>query len=65
MVGVGVSAGILGGCGLLDRDKPEPEPDPLLPLLTQTRGLVTAYDGFLQEHPETVDLSLCGASRRR
>lgn len=52
MAGLGVSAGILGGCGLVDREKPEPQPDSLLPLLAQTRALVTAYDGFLQQHPD-------------
>lgn len=52
MVGGGVSIGILSGCGLLDRTEPEPVPDPLLPFLAQTRALVTAYDGFLQEHPD-------------
>jgi hypothetical protein len=53
LVGAGVSAGILSGCGLLDRrNGPEPAPDPLLPLLAQTRALVAAYDGFLQDHPD-------------
>lgn len=53
LVGAGVSAGVLSGCGLLDRDGPEPAPpDPLLPLLAETRALVAAYDGFLQGHPD-------------
>jgi len=50
---MGVSAGVLSGCGLLlDRADPEPEPDPLLPLLRQTVALVSAYEGFLAAHPE-------------
>lgn len=52
MAGLGLSAGILAGCGLLDREDPVPPADPLLPLLTQARDLVSAYDGFLAAHPE-------------
>jgi hypothetical protein len=52
MVGAGISVGILSGCGLLDGDEPELTPDPLLPFLAQTRAMVAAYDGFLQDHPE-------------
>jgi hypothetical protein len=52
LVGAGVSAGVLSGCGLFDRTEPQPAPDPLLPLLAQTRALVAAYDGFLQDHPD-------------
>jgi hypothetical protein len=52
LLGAGLSAGVLAGCGLLDRADPEPEPDPLLPFLAGTRDLVTAYDGFLAQHPD-------------
>src|SRR5262245_39252438 len=51
-VGSGLSVGILAGCGVFDRTEPEPPADPLLPLLIQTRALVSAYDGFLAEHPD-------------
>jgi negative regulator of sigma E activity len=51
-VGVGLSAGLLAGCGIFDSDRVEPAPDPLLPLLTQARDLVAAYDGFLAAHPD-------------
>ncbi|NUR71656.1 MAG: twin-arginine translocation signal domain-containing protein [Hamadaea sp.] len=36
------AAGVLAGCDLLAA--PEPDPDPLLGLLTETRALLTAYD---------------------
>jgi hypothetical protein len=54
LLGAGLSAGVLAGCGLLDRADPdhEPEPDPLLPFLAGTRDLVAAYDGFLAQHPD-------------
>jgi hypothetical protein len=51
-VGAGLSVGILAGCGIFGSDGVGPEPDPLLPLLTQARELVTAYDGFLAQHPD-------------
>ncbi|MEV0270830.1 twin-arginine translocation signal domain-containing protein [Hamadaea sp. NPDC050747] len=36
------AVGVLAGCDLLAA--PEPDPDPLLGLLTETRALLTAYD---------------------
>jgi hypothetical protein len=52
LTGLGLSAGILAGCGLLDREDPVPPADPLMPLLAQARDLVAAYDGYLAAHPE-------------
>jgi hypothetical protein len=39
------AAGVLAGCDLLAA--PEPEPDPLLGLLTETKALLAAYDGII------------------
>ena len=51
-VGAGLSVCVLAGCGIFRSDGVEPEPDPLLPLLTQARELVRAYDGFLAQNPD-------------
>jgi hypothetical protein len=51
-VGAGLSVCVLAGCGIFEEDRVEPKPDPLLPLLTQARDLVSAYDGFLAAHPD-------------
>jgi hypothetical protein len=39
------AAGVLAGCDLLAG--PEPEPDPLLGLLAETRALLSAYDAVI------------------
>jgi FtsP/CotA-like multicopper oxidase with cupredoxin domain len=39
------AAGVLAGCDLLST--PEPDPDPLLGLLTETRALLAAYDAVI------------------
>ncbi|NUT35645.1 MAG: twin-arginine translocation signal domain-containing protein [Hamadaea sp.] len=45
------AAGVLSGCGLLSR--PEPEPDPLLGLLLETRALLAAYDAVIAAEPQS------------
>ncbi|WP_249714552.1 hypothetical protein [Rhizomonospora bruguierae] len=40
------------GCGLLDRRKPKPDqPDPLLPMLAETRDLTARYDAAIAAQP--------------
>jgi len=44
------AAGVLAGCGLLAT--PEPDPDPLLGLLTETQALLAAYDQVIAADPQ-------------
>lgn len=45
-------SGVLAGCGLLDDDRPSPgTPDPLEPLLAQTREMVARYDAAIAAQP--------------
>lgn len=45
------AAGVLAGCDLLS--SPEPEPDPLLGLLLETRSLLAAYDAVIAAEPQS------------
>lgn len=46
--------GGLGGCGLLDRDKPDP-PDSLDPLLAATVALAARYDAAIANQPQLAE----------
>ncbi len=51
------AAATVGGCTWLGSPEPEapPPPDPLEPLLADTRALVTRYQGTRTAHPDLAD----------
>jgi len=52
LLGIGLAATTLAGCGALDdKPAPPPPPDPLQPLLDEARSLAAAYDRAVAAQP--------------
>ncbi|WBB94566.1 hypothetical protein [Verrucosispora sp. WMMC514] len=52
LLALGGAAAPLAGCGLLDRDEPPPPPDPLAPLLDESRQLAAGLRAAATAHPD-------------
>ncbi|WBB51799.1 hypothetical protein O3597_18125 [Verrucosispora sp. WMMA2044] len=52
LLALGGAAAPLTGCGLLDRDEPPPLPDPLAPLLDESRQLAAGLRAAATAHPD-------------
>ncbi|WFE44427.1 hypothetical protein [Verrucosispora sp. WMMD1129] len=52
LLALGGAAAPLTGCGLLDRDEPPPQPDPLTPLLDESRRLAAGLRAAATTHPD-------------
>ncbi|MFI9643037.1 hypothetical protein ACIG87_23785 [Micromonospora sp. NPDC051925] len=55
LLAVGAAAVPLTGCGLLDRDEPSPPPDPLEPLVGESRALAARYRAAIAADPGLTD----------